>query len=171
MKTLDVILAIAAVTVFVVILILQRSNNKAALPHNIELNPISASEAISKLRQSPTDEVSFAISDGFWFDDSLFDEIYASYDGYYEQRLAEFTELLGSPTFEGHWMQDEYPVFAVGERVAVWSIGNDTIYLRLQHEDKETGIVVSLLTPQSLDSNHDSKSIYEESRKFVRLMK
>jgi hypothetical protein len=171
MKTLYIALTIAVVTIFVISRILQRSNNQLAIPHNIELNSTSASEAITRLKESPTSEVFFAISDGFWHDDSSFDEIFASYNDYYEKRLAEFIEQVGPPTFEGHWMQDEYPVFAVGERVAVWTIDNNTIYLRLHHEDKETGIIVSLLTPKSPDSNHDSKSIYEESRKFARLMK
>ena len=64
-KTLCIFLVIAAVTIFVLILIRQRSYYNESLPHNNELNSISASEAIYKLRQSPTDEVFFSISDGF----------------------------------------------------------------------------------------------------------
>ena len=167
MRTFHYVLAFAALAIIALIWVSARSRNMT-LPHNQTFNPIAASEAVSQLRASPSDDVVFAVSDGFWGDDSDFDEIYAAYEGYYEQRLAEITQFLGSPSFEGSWMQDTYPVFAIGERIAVWGTDADTIYLRLHHEDQEVGIEVSLLSPKSPNSNHDSKSIYEENRKFAR---
>lgn len=136
------------------------------LPHNAFYNPISAADAISSLRQTPETDVVFAVSRVFW-SDSNFDSVYAAYENYFEKRRDEITAILGTPTFDGHWVQDAYPLFAIGERVAVWGSGDDTLYLRIHHEDKEVGIEVSLLTPRSPNSNHESESPYEGLRKHA----
>lgn len=167
MRIIHYVLAFAALAIVCLIWLLIRSRNMA-LPHNQTFNPIPAAEAVRQLRASPSDDVILAVSHGFGDDDSDFDDVYAAYEGHYEQRLSELTQLLGPPSFEGSWMLDTYPVFAIGERIAVWGAKTDTIYLRIHHEDQEAGIEVSLLSPESPNSNHDSKSIYEENRKFAR---
>ncbi len=137
------------------------------LPHNDFYNPISAADAISSLRKAPETDVLFAVSRGFWDDGSQFDSVYAAYENYFEKRRGELIAILGAPTFDGHWMQDSYPLFAIGERVAVWGSGDDTVYLRIHHEDKEVGIEVSLLTPRSPNSNHEPESPYEGLREHA----
>lgn len=137
------------------------------LPHNEVYNPVPAMDAINNLRQDPKKDVIFAVSEGFWDGDDDFDSVYAAYETFFEQKQAELTAVLGEPTYEGHWMQDSYPVFAIGERVTVWGSGDGTVYLRVHQEDNEVGIEVSLLTPQSPNSNHESRSIYEEMRRDI----
>jgi hypothetical protein len=137
------------------------------LPHNEVYNPVSATEAIQSLRKSPETDIVFAVSQGFWDDDSGYDSVYPAYENYFEERCRELIAILGKPTFDGHWMKDSYPLFAIGERAAVWGSGDDTIYLRILHEDPELGIEVSLLTPRSPNSNHEPKSIYDELRKYA----
>lgn len=145
-----------------------RKTTTTPLPHNEYYATIDANEAINSLRKDPKKDVIFAISKGFWGDDSKFDSIYAAYETFFEQKQAAIAAVLGEPIFAGHWMQDSFPVFAIGERVAVWGSGEGTIYLRIHHEDREVGIEVSLLTPLSPNSNHESKSIYDEMRKDIR---
>lgn len=137
------------------------------LPHNAFYNPISAADAINSLRQAPETDVVFAVSRGFWSEGSQFDSVYAAYEKHFEKRCSEITAILAAPTFDGHWMQESYPLFAIGERVAVWGGGDDTLYLRIHHEDKEVGIEVSLLTPRSPNSNHEPESPYEGLRKYA----
>ena len=168
MRAFYSVFAVLALATILFISFRTRSIRNMKLPHNEHFDPITASEAVGRLRQSPEREILFAVSNGFWDNDSDFDEIYAAYDRYYEERLKEFSHLLGTPLFAGHCMQDSYPVFAIGERVAVWGTGDEAIYLRLHHEDREVGIVVSLLSPKSPESNLEPKSIYEEIRKFER---
>ena len=136
------------------------------LPHNAFYNPISAADAISSLRKVPEKDVVFAWSRTFW-DVSKLDAVYAAYDSYFEKRRGEIAAILGTPTFDGDWMLDSYPLFAVRDRIVVWGSGDDTLYLRIYHEDKEVGIEVSLLTPRSRNSNHEAESPYEWLRKHA----
>lgn len=147
------------------IVLLLRSSKP--LPHNALYNPISTADSIGSLRQAPETDVVFAVSRGFWSDDGKFDAVYAAYEKHFEKRRGEITAILRKPAFDGHWAQEAYPHFAIGERVAVWGSGDDTLYLRIYHEDKEVGIEVSLLTPHSPNSNHESESPYEGLRKHA----
>jgi hypothetical protein len=161
MRALQWLLAILALAILLLKAMRGSPGKNGNLPHNEVFNSITAAEAVERLRKSPLSDVEFAVSRGFWEDDSEFDEIYAAYEGHFEERLAELQKLLGPPVFEGHPKEKAYPIFAIGERVAVWGAGDATVYLRLQHEDRELGIEVSLLTPKSPNSNHGAKSYYE----------
>lgn len=156
------------VAVVCLVLIIRILRSYSALPHNLIYNSVSAAAAIKRLRETPEKDVVFAVSKGFWAGDSRFDSIYAAYEDYFEKRRLEIVAILGTPTFDGHWMEDAYPAFAVGERIAVWGEGDDTLYLRLFHEDQEVGIEVSLLTPRSPSSNLDSEADREALRKYAR---
>ena len=137
------------------------------LPHNSFYNPVSAADAISSLRKTPEKDVVFAWSRGFWYDDSNWVSVFAAYESYFEQRGREITAILGPPTYEGHWSDDTFPLFAIGHRIMVWGSGEDTLYLRIQQEDKEIGVEVSLLTPRSSNSNHEPESPYEGLREHA----
>lgn len=135
--------------------------NPAPLPHNEYYNPISAADAISSLRKAPEKDVEFAVSRGFWDDESNWQSFFAAYELYFEQRGREITAILGPPTYEGHWEDGTFPLFAIGHRIMVWGSGDDTLYLRIQQEDREMGVEVALLTPRSSNSNHEPESPYE----------
>lgn len=70
--------------------------------------------------------------------------IYAAYEAFYEQSLAELTHVLGKPVWCGSWEDRGYPDWASGERVAVWELEGTPFSLALHHEDKELPIVVEL---------------------------
>jgi hypothetical protein len=139
-----------------------------SLPHNEVFNSITAGDAVNSLQSDPKSDVVFATSQGFWGDDSDFDSVYSAYEKFFEQKQTEITTVLGKPSYQGHWIQDTYPIFAIGERVAVWGAENEAIYLRIYHQDQEVGIEVSLLTPQSPNSNHETRSIYDGIRQQIK---
>ena len=139
---------------------------RAPLPHHGEFHDITAAEAISRLRQEPLKDVVFAASDGLGEGLADFNVTDRAYNELFDRKEAEIAAVLGRPSYEGDWTEDSFPIFAIGHRIAVWGSGKDTIYLRIE-EEKE-GIEVSLLTPQSPNSNHDEKSYYREERRHLK---
>lgn len=140
------------------------------LPHLLQFDDISVNEAVERLRADPKKDLELAASEGFDSDDEdFFQSVYEAYDEFYERKKAEVTLVLGKAVFDGNWMDDAYPVWGVGERLACWEAEGQTIYLQIHQEDREMGVLVSLMTPESPNANHEPISVHAENREFARM--
>lgn len=116
------------------------------LPHTHHLEEKSPQECVAQLKSGDEDELFLAVSKEFFERDDreIFPEIYAQYQIRYRKYIGEFSEVLGQPAFSVFRDEEEYPEWAVGEQVTVWNDGDDVVWLRLHHEDKELPIQIVL---------------------------
>jgi hypothetical protein len=115
----------------------------SSLPHLQQRDDRRIDEIVSSLREGrETEECYLAVSHGFWeVDEDAFEETFAAYEQYYTDLIAQISQLLGPPDFQGRWDTEEFPGWAHGEQVAVWSNG---MWLRIEHEDRECPIIIAL---------------------------
>ena len=140
------------------------------LPHTLQFEDLAVNQALDRLRTDPKTDLELAASDGFDSDDDeFFQSVYEAYDEFYESKKAEVTLVLGKPVFDGHWMDEAYPVWGIAERLTYWKVQGQTICLQIHQEDREIGILVSLMTPESPNANHDPVSVHAENRKFAKM--
>lgn len=154
--------------VFLGLLSCARTESHMPLPHNELYNDLSPEDAILALGLAKDGLVPLAVSGGFWDEDSDFEEIHEAYGRYFEKKKTEFSRMLGTPIFEGNWLDDDYPSWAIGSEICAWQGPKGAIYLRLEHEDQESSIEVSLLTQGSIFSNHDPAGYYDVLREQVK---
>lgn len=116
------------------------------LPHTHHLEEKSPQECVEQLKSGDEDELFLAVSKEFFERDDreIFPEIYAQYQIRYRKYIGEFSEVLGQPAFSVFRDEEKYPEWAVGEQVTVWEDGDDVVWLRLHHEDKELPIQIVL---------------------------
>ena len=127
------------------------SRRATKLPHVERLEPRArAAVADAFLADTWKAPIALAVSRDFF---ELFEQadahdqqarIYAAYEAFYEQALAELSGMLGKPVWSGGWRDRGYPRWASGGRIAVWEREGEPFVLALNHEDKELPIVVEL---------------------------
>jgi hypothetical protein len=114
-----------------------------SLPHLQQRDERPIDEIVSSLREGrETEECYIAVSHGFWeVDEDAFEETFAAYEHYYTALIAQISQLLGPPDFQRDWDAVDFPEWAHGLQVAVWSSG---LWLRIEHEDRECPIIIAL---------------------------
>lgn len=117
------------------------------LPHLDRSDPTPLEELVARLQGEPDeDEVYLAASHGFWEpeDREHFESTYAAYQTFFAETVARLTAILGVPDFRGTWEAADFPDWAHGSEIAIWSQVGSPLWLRIEHEDRELPILIAL---------------------------
>jgi hypothetical protein len=116
----------------------------STLPHLQQHDERSLADIVAALRDGrSTEECYLAVSNGFWepHERESFSTTFAAYEQFFADTVAELSRFVGAPDFEGRWNSPQFPDWAYGYAVAVWS---QKLWLRLEHEDRECPIIIAL---------------------------
>ena len=91
-------------------------------------------------------EIVLLVSKSFYEldDQARYETIYDDYYREFGRLVAAFSTCWGSPRYQGRWDDTDYPDWAVGEEIASWEIAGVRWHLRIDHEDRELPIIISL---------------------------
>ncbi|WP_425616418.1 hypothetical protein NA78x_000064 [Anatilimnocola sp. NA78] len=122
-----------------------------SLPHLQESDERPLEALLAQFQHGNPDDYYLAVSDGSWDanEQTSFAEVYAEYQRFFAQAAARLTQILGEPAYRGHHDDAAFPEWAHGNEVVVWSDHNHSLWLRIEHEDRECPILVVLApTPE-----------------------
>ncbi len=118
--------------------------SRPSLPHCQLLERRAVDECVKAVSSGEEQEVFFAVSKDFYDGEHYYlsQDVYPKYKAYFEELASDISNVLGAAAKIVHWESENFPDWAVGERIAIWEQAG--LYLRLHHEDREVPILIGL---------------------------
>lgn len=138
------------------------------LPRCVFQSDQDVSDLLKALRSRPEQEVDIAASKSFYNWPPDWDEIYAAWELHYRESQAAATAVLGSPDFDGRWDEPSFPgeevlhEYLSAHLLTVWRQGDELVYLRFGHEDKELPFVIALGTKKAKGDAYSYPGQFDE---------
>lgn len=117
-----------------------------SLPHLQESDERPLEALLAQFQHGNPDDYYLAVSSTFCDADeqASLAEIYAEYQQFFDHAAARLTQILGEPAYRGHRDDPDFPLWARGDEIAVWSDHNHSLWLRIEHASRERPILVVL---------------------------